>query len=175
MVVDFVPGYQFLGNDQTCHSINYYIWLIINERSIQYVLPVVKARRHFPRQTSHRFHRKLLTVKSVSNQPPSWTPSIIHILQGVLFNVYHDNINEVCSCYLSDKVRKECMKQFNQLHFEYHPQHSWFGFVLRTSGINMCLLSLNRALHYYPSNTWVMGLLTFSVCVDLYGCWAPTA
>jgi hypothetical protein len=45
------------------YEINYYIWLIINERSKQCVLTVPAARKHFCRQVTQRFRRKLQTAK----------------------------------------------------------------------------------------------------------------
>jgi hypothetical protein len=55
------------------YNINYYIWLIINERSKQCVLAVPPARQHFSRQVAKDFRRKLPSVKSRSNQPALWT------------------------------------------------------------------------------------------------------
>jgi hypothetical protein len=58
------------------YNIYYYIWLIINERSKQCVLTVPAARKHFYRQVTQRFRKKLPTAKSVSNQSALWTPDI---------------------------------------------------------------------------------------------------
>jgi hypothetical protein len=52
------------------YSINH---LIINERSKQCVLAVLAAWQHFSQQVAQLFHRRLPTVKSVSNQPALWT------------------------------------------------------------------------------------------------------
>jgi hypothetical protein len=49
------------------YNINYYIWLIINKRSKQCVLAVPAMQRHFSQQVVQHFHRKLQTVKSMSN------------------------------------------------------------------------------------------------------------
>jgi hypothetical protein len=58
-------------------SINYYISLIINERSKQYVLTLTAPRKLFYRHVMQLFRRKLPTAKSVSNQPALWAPDII--------------------------------------------------------------------------------------------------
>jgi hypothetical protein len=58
------------------YNINYYIWLIINEISKQYVLLVPNARRNFSLQVIHCFPRKFLRIQSKSNQPALWTPNI---------------------------------------------------------------------------------------------------
>jgi hypothetical protein len=63
----------FYGSE---YSINYDIWLIINERNKHYVLTVPAACKHFYRQVTQWFRRKLPTGKSVSNQPVLWTPDI---------------------------------------------------------------------------------------------------
>jgi hypothetical protein len=55
------------------YNINYYIWLIINEKSKQCVLTVLATRKHFYRQVTQRFRRKLPMAKSVSNQTALWT------------------------------------------------------------------------------------------------------
>jgi hypothetical protein len=51
------------------HNINYYIWLIINERSKGCELAVPAARQHFSRQVTKGFRRKLPSVQSTSSEP----------------------------------------------------------------------------------------------------------
>jgi hypothetical protein len=58
-------------NDE--YNFNYYISLIINERTKQCVLTVLTARLHFHRQVAQRSRKNLLTVISMSNQPVLWT------------------------------------------------------------------------------------------------------
>jgi hypothetical protein len=58
------------------YNIDYYIWIIINERSKQCVLTVTAAHKHFYRQVTQRFRGKLPIAKSVSNQPALWAPKI---------------------------------------------------------------------------------------------------
>jgi hypothetical protein len=56
------------------YDISYCIWLIISERSKHCVLAVLAVWQHFSQKVAKRFCRKLLSVKSRSNQPALWTP-----------------------------------------------------------------------------------------------------
>jgi hypothetical protein len=65
------------------YTIDYYVWLIIKERSKQRLLAVPAARQHFSRQVAKGFRRKLPSVKSRSNKPAFWT---LYILRLELFS-----------------------------------------------------------------------------------------
>jgi hypothetical protein len=67
-------------------------WLIINESSKQCVLAVLGERQHFSRQVAEGFRRKLLSVKSRSNQPAFWTPCISQCYSAFFFRVPPDVI-----------------------------------------------------------------------------------
>jgi hypothetical protein len=113
------------------YYINYYIWLIINQRSKQCILLVPNADEHFSRQVTHCFCRKLLIAKSESNQPLLWAFGILPYLTIVLYVMFLSHNCPLC-----------CVPP--------RPWwHSTFEEIIFSDGQQMSCLSGNLIGHYY--------------------------